>query len=82
MLSKADVNALAQRVLQLEAAGRAETDALRARATELERENAALKAVGRACERERAERSEQMDFLIRNGMMPSISGGPGRELGP
>ena len=82
LLSKADVNALAQRVLQLEAAGRAETDALRARATELERENAALKAVGRACERERAERSEQMDFLIRNGMMPSISGGPGRELGP
>ena len=80
LLSKADVNALAQRVLQLETAGRAETDALRARATELERENAALTA--RACERGRAERSEQMDFLIRNVMMPSISGGPGRELGP
>ena len=41
---------------------------------------ATLKA--RACERGRAERSEQMDFLIRNVMMPSISGGPGRELGP
>ena len=78
MQGKADLSALGMRVMQLEVAGRG--DAMRARVTELERENAALKGAGAASER--LPRSEAMDFRICRGEMPAISRGLGSALSP